>query len=1021
MHKVLPFVLCVTLSVVFNVYSQLTEFIDDFERGSPDTTWSGSSHTLWSTGHSQTYELNFHNGIMDIGYTRTSQSGPDDTFRFLPPDEIDIYANPRIKIDIKADVPLVLTMRTIHFLIPQIRTEAVAYISGDDTWRTYTFDLDISETLGLSLLRIQFYFDRGTTQLKSGMVQFDNFKIAGSIINVTELEASVTQSNRVDLRWSTDNSAATDYYKIYRGIQSGFLVDHASLIGSTSETSYQDTELANLSTYYYRIAAIDLTGEEHVAKNEIRQQTYTPGVFPAVAVTGVNTDSAKKYEKLEIMLELNEVAIENPYDPDDIDVFAHFISPDKDTIRVNAFYDDYQSADQWKIRFSPRTTGSWEYTVYVNDVGGSGASPVHTFTAIESDHRGPLRISSHNPNYLIHDDGTTFYGQAVYYPWFVSENGLNRLRNADVNIFGYWNSTFEGQGNGGGRFLIESMESGVGRYDQRKVARIDQILQWAEDRDLKVMLAIWAHPFLRVGGQPWPDGRWDVSNPYSRIVEAAEFYTDSLSWSYQEKQYRYIVARWGYSRALGIWEIINEIHGTTGFILNRNGAIEWTNKVHDILKEQDPFGRPTTASYGSVNIWSLEDIRVDMPNRHYYETGGEYSRPYGDNVRDGLFNIVNVYRGLKGAGDRPAILGEAGYTSMFSDVSSLEYTEEFHNAFWSGVMNGMSTTPFWWEFNSTSIFTNARMETYRRVKNFVSDIHFANQHFVPADVLVDNSDAYGMRSDSAAFGWFRNYADGTVSGSNVIFRGLSTGSYATLWYNTWTADTVGLETSASVYDRLPLTVPELTIPRKDIAFKIQKIENGTAPVRLHIFSEKETFGVPSDSGYIVVAYIADGEHRLIDGADNEITFSLAGPGLLSAERVQAVDGIAEVTYYPSGSGSVSITASADGLESATLNKVITGIAEGDPFTLPDEFALRENYPNPFNPATTIRYELPVASRVSLKIFDILGREVAVLVDDYMSAGIYDVQFDASSLPSGLYIYRLETEGFNGNRRMMFVK
>ena len=74
--------------------------------------------------------------------------------------------------------------------------------------------------------------------------------------------------------------------------------------------------------------------------------------------------------------------------------------------------------------------------------------------------------------------------------------------------------------------------------------------------------------------------------------------------------------------------------------------------------------------------------------------------------------------------------------------------------------------------------------------------------------------------------------------------------------------------------------------------------------------------------------------------------------------------------------------------------------------LPSIFALHQNYPNPFNPLTTIRYELPKTCHATLKIFDMLGREVAVLVDEQKPAGIYQVTFDAHSLSSGIYFYRL---------------
>jgi hypothetical protein len=89
--------------------------------------------------------------------------------------------------------------------------------------------------------------------------------------------------------------------------------------------------------------------------------------------------------------------------------------------------------------------------------------------------------------------------------------------------------------------------------------------------------------------------------------------------------------------------------------------------------------------------------------------------------------------------------------------------------------------------------------------------------------------------------------------------------------------------------------------------------------------------------------------------------------------------------------------------------------------LPREFALSQNYPNPFNPSTTIKYELPQSSVVKLSVFDMLGREVSVLVDERRDAGVHEVKFDASGLASGVYLYRLQAGDFVQARKLVVVK
>jgi hypothetical protein len=83
--------------------------------------------------------------------------------------------------------------------------------------------------------------------------------------------------------------------------------------------------------------------------------------------------------------------------------------------------------------------------------------------------------------------------------------------------------------------------------------------------------------------------------------------------------------------------------------------------------------------------------------------------------------------------------------------------------------------------------------------------------------------------------------------------------------------------------------------------------------------------------------------------------------------------------------------------------------------------LGQNYPNPFNPSTTIRYALPVDGHASLRVFDMTGAEVAVVFSGVQTAGAYAVEFDASALPSGAYMYRLEQAGTSATKLMQLMK
>jgi len=88
---------------------------------------------------------------------------------------------------------------------------------------------------------------------------------------------------------------------------------------------------------------------------------------------------------------------------------------------------------------------------------------------------------------------------------------------------------------------------------------------------------------------------------------------------------------------------------------------------------------------------------------------------------------------------------------------------------------------------------------------------------------------------------------------------------------------------------------------------------------------------------------------------------------------------------------------------------------------PLEFNLAQNYPNPFNPSTTIKYAVPKTSLVSIKVYDLIGQEVASLVNEMKDAGTYEVKFDGRNLASGVYIYRMTAENFSSVKKLNILK
>ena len=108
-----------------------------------------------------------------------------------------------------------------------------------------------------------------------------------------------------------------------------------------------------------------------------------------------------------------------------------------------------------------------------------------------------------------------------------------------------------------------------------------------------------------------------------------------------------------------------------------------------------------------------------------------------------------------------------------------------------------------------------------------------------------------------------------------------------------------------------------------------------------------------------------------------------------------------------------------GSTSAVIN--VTGIDEELVGLRPETFALYANYPNPFNPSTKIRYAISQTAFTSLKVYSILGEEVATLINEEKTSGVYEINFDATNLTSGTYLYRLQAGAYVETRKMILLR
>jgi len=647
------------------------------------------------------------------------------------------------------------------------------------------------------------------------------------------------------------------------------------------------------------------------------------GAQPVITLKSVNATRIPLYEKFEANVGLEQTVYNNPFDYHEIDLRAIFTAPSGKTWQIYGFYDNYQNRNVWRIRFAPNEPGEWHFVLTATDRNGTGRSDIalQSFTALPSAHHGWLHVSRDNPHYFIYDDGSSFYGVAAYYPWGVSNgaSGLPQLQAAGCNMFGYWNVTYDDG------TLIESMSSGLGSYDQNKCNRIDTILDWAEQRGMVVMLAIWPHDLFCKSVSGWP-ALWN-QNPYKLICDVTEIYESETAWAYQEKQYRYIIARWGYSRALGIWEIMNEINGTDGWARGHiPQAEEWTRKVHSFLHAHDPFDRPTTCSMSGGQYWPNGYAAIDVPNVHMYETGwqGKFN---GNPMRSSLWTYHSVTGQMWEEFAKPCIMGEAGYLDSYGKYQggTDEYAMMYHDAIWSSWASGQSCIPVWWAFDPR-VMDSKVLAQMKMFAQFVSRIDYAHRAFHPVDAALAHGDAFVMAADTVAFGWVRDEYGYDISGRSLLISGLIDTVYTVDYYDPWTGKTVATHYRPARLGALNDYLPEVQNRIPDLAFIVRRTLTGDQPYRLEIAAEPRRLFGNGSSQSVIQGFILDAAGRFCSRAQPEVTFQLSGPGrLLIPNPVLATNGTIRMVLQSDSlhSGTSRVIASAAGLISDTVDVEIS--------------------------------------------------------------------------------------------------
>ncbi len=538
-----------------------------------------------------------------------------------------------------------------------------------------------------------------------------------------------------------------------------------------------------------------------------------------------------------------------------------------------------------------------------------------------------------------------------------------------------------------------------GVYDERGFATIDSLLRWCEANHLFLILDL----HCAVGGQN--TGNISDYQGYPSLWESAQYqqWTAEL---WKEIARRYVDKQW-----IGGYDLLNETAFTfpsgnntplRGLLVRITDSIRTVDHNHLIFAEGNSYA---TDFSGLSPAWD--------PNMAW-----SFHKYWSANSEPGS---IQAYLNLRGSTNRPLWMGESGENSnqWFADAIAMFEKYSIGWSWWTLKKIESVSCPLsskkspnynvllnYWNNGGTkpsaAFAENALAEQAALLQagQCVSHPDFIDALFrVPFTTARKPFSAntipgivYAADYDMGRVGLAYNDADY----QNIA--GPGGGSYNSGW--AYRNDGVDIEASTDALSN-GFDVG-WTVAGEFLSYTVQVQTGGLYTIKVRVSS--------GQSG---------GTAKLIwDGVDLNPALSLPGTGGWQSWTTVTL-GSYELA---AGTHDLRFSCVTGGYNVSRMEFVLVtaDVAENHE-DVPRAFALEQNYPNPFNPKTGIRYQVSGVSDVKLVVFDLLGREVAVLVDERKAAGLYEVSFDGRGLSSGVYFYRLTAGSFTQIRAMMLVK
>ncbi len=422
------------------------------------------------------------------------------------------------------------------------------------------------------------------------------------------------------------------------------------------------------------------------------------------------TEVIQQYEKAEWKITL-QAEWTDPYQASEVALDMEILSPAGKKLVLPCFYFSgaSQQASIWKARFTPRATGKYHYTFTLRNHGKViNVTPAAEFNSAASNKKGFLR---HNNNWSFKfDNGELFRGIGENIGWESRTQDDSRYFKAlhENPKFNYRDMLTKLVANGGNFFRTwmiywnlpvdwktvqnsNRYQNSQVRFNESGIRRLDELINLCDSLGIYLMLALESHAGYIGSG-------WELNNYHLKngglAATPLEFFTSEKARARYQDKLRFLIARWGYSPAITVWEFFNEIDNVM-FASGPQNRIpddvitDWHREMSAYLKQHDPYQHLITTSISHRDVKGLNDLAsIDINQKHIYK--------HTSSIPATIDQYLHQHH-------KPYVIGEFSYEwdwqKNFNDFAA-EMARDFKSGLWYGLFSPTPILPltWWWEY-----------------------------------------------------------------------------------------------------------------------------------------------------------------------------------------------------------------------------------------------------------------------------------------------------------------------------------